>query len=112
MDVSARLLRFAVLCALTTVGLGCSSGVSHAGVSAVDYDGLADQVVGNSAAVREGDLVQVLGTVEDSALMEALAVAIRRRGAFPLLTLTSERLERRMYEKVPEKYDASHRSSS
>ena len=42
-----------------------------------------------------------------AALMEALAIAVRRRGAFPLLTLTSERLERRMYEKVPEKYDDS-----
>jgi leucyl aminopeptidase (aminopeptidase T) len=52
------------------------------------------------------DIVQVLGTVEDNQLMEALAIAVRRRGAFPLLTVTSDRLERSMYEKVSEKFDA------
>jgi leucyl aminopeptidase (aminopeptidase T) len=77
-----------------------------ADVKAIDYDVLAERVVGGTARVSEGDFVQVNGTVEDSALMEALAIAIRRRGAFPLLTLTSERLERRMFERVPEKYDS------
>jgi aminopeptidase len=114
-----RILSFGGLCALAGIGFGSVSCGNQSfprsvpvavkdvvgGVAAVDYDALAERIVGAGAAVRNGDLVQVIGTVEDSALMEALAVATRRRGAFPLLTLTSDRLGRRMYEEVPEKYD-------
>jgi aminopeptidase len=114
--ISARWM--GVLCMLAAVGLGCGSkskqpsppSVSHSvpgsAATTVDYDELAERVVADSAAVHEGDIVQVLGTIEDNQLMEALAIAVRRRGAFPLLTLTSDQLERRMYEKVAEKYDA------
>lgn len=72
---------------------------------AVDYAVLAERIVGDSAAVREGELVQVQGTPADRPLMDALAIAVRRRGAFPLLTLTSEELSRQLYAQVPERYD-------
>jgi aminopeptidase len=72
----------------------------------VDHDALAERLIGESAAVREGELVQIQGTPADHPLMEALAIAVRRRGAFPLLTVTSTELERNMYLRVPEKYDA------
>lgn len=102
--------KVAALGLVLAVALGCGHGPApgspRAGSGAgVDYDALAEHVIGDSAAVREGEIVQVLGTTADSQLMEALAVAVRRRGAFPLLTLTSDALERRIYERVPEKYD-------
>jgi aminopeptidase len=112
--VMTKLLALSLLAAVT---LGCGAvpgsadkrprgtrGAAEPSAS-VDYERLAEHVIGDSAAVREGDLVQVLGTTADSELMEALALAIRQRGAFALLTLTSDRLEQRYYERVPDKYD-------
>jgi aminopeptidase len=116
--IAIRYVLMGVLCVVTSAGLACSGErgepsvvvpvqpLVEAAPADVDYDELAQHIVRDSAAVRQGDRVLVHGTVEDSALMEGLAVAVRQRGAFPLLTLTSERLERRMFEKVPEKYDS------
>jgi leucyl aminopeptidase (aminopeptidase T) len=68
--------------------------------------GLADKVVGGCAGVAEGELVQITGDPRDVALLEDLAVAVRRRGAHPLVTLRSDRLARRLFDEVPEKFDA------
>src|SRR5581483_6420855 len=69
-----------------------------------DLDALAAKLVTQSARVREGELVQVAGSPKDAEVMEDLAVQVRKQGAFPLLTLTSDRLARRLYDDVPEKY--------
>src|SRR5262249_49538076 len=42
----------------------------------------------------------------DVDLLEDLAVAVRRQGAYPLITLNSDRLTRRLYEAVPPRFDS------
>jgi leucyl aminopeptidase (aminopeptidase T) len=55
--------------------------------------------------VREGDLVRITGGTQQAELLENLAVEVRKVGAFPLITLGSDRLARRMYDDVAAKYD-------
>ena len=45
------------------------------------------------------------GRVQDAELMENIAVNVRKAGAFPLITYSSDRLAKRMFFDVPEKYD-------
>jgi leucyl aminopeptidase (aminopeptidase T) len=70
-----------------------------------DLDQLAGRLVAN-AAVKEGDVVLVTGRAHDAELMENIAVAARKVGAFPLVTYSSDRLSKRMFFDVPEKYDS------
>jgi leucyl aminopeptidase (aminopeptidase T) len=66
---------------------------------------LALQVV-ERALVRDNDRVQIAGPASEAALLEDLAVEAAKRGANPLITLTGDRLRRRLIEDVPAKYDA------
>ncbi len=70
-----------------------------------DLDSLAARLVTQSARVQEGDLVQITGDPKDAEVLEDLAVQTRKQGAFPLITLMSDRLARRLYDDVPAKYD-------
>jgi len=56
--------------------------------------------------IKAGDKVIVSGSVRDAALLEDIAVEVMKAGAFPLITIGSDRLTRRSFDEVPEKYDA------
>jgi leucyl aminopeptidase (aminopeptidase T) len=71
-----------------------------------DLEQLAERLVRQSAAVREGESVLITGGVESMELLEDIAVQVRKAGAFPLISVGSDRLAKRMYTDVPEKYDA------
>lgn len=71
----------------------------------VDLEQLAQRLVAN-AAVKEGDAVMISGRGQDAELMENIAVQVRRKGAFPLVTYSSDRLSKRLFFDVPEQYDA------
>ncbi len=71
----------------------------------VDYAAIADKVVGTSANVKEGEIVQILGGPGDLPLLEEIVVAVRKRGAFPLLQINSESIAKKVVATVPEKYD-------
>jgi leucyl aminopeptidase (aminopeptidase T) len=71
-----------------------------------DLDQLAQRLVNQSAAVKEGEIVLVSGGPQDLELLEDIAVQARKQGAFPLVTVDTDRLEKRMYTDVPEKYDS------
>jgi aminopeptidase len=71
-----------------------------------DLEQLAERLVTQSAGVKEGDLVLVSGGAQDQELLENIAVHVRRRGGFPLITLNSDRLAKRLFFDVPEKFDA------
>ncbi len=45
-------------------------------------------------------------------VLENIAVHVRKVGAFPLIDIGSDRLTKRMFFDVPEKYDAQPRSSA
>jgi len=70
-----------------------------------DLDALAAKLVTQSARVAEGEKVVINGDPKDAEVLEDLAVQVRKQGAFPLITLSSDRLARRLYDDVPAKYD-------
>jgi aminopeptidase len=83
------------------------TGSSSKKTKPIDYEDLARRLVNQCAAIREGDYVLVNGGVRDIELLEDIAVNVRKVGAYPILTVGSDRLTRRMYTDVPEKYDST-----
>ncbi len=73
--------------------------------TAVDYEALADRLVNQCAQVKEGDCVWVNGGVKEFELLENIAVHVRKVGAFPLVTVGSDRMNHRLFADVPEKWD-------
>jgi aminopeptidase len=71
-----------------------------------DFKSIANRVVGQSAGVKEGDIVFLDGRDEDIPLLEDMAVEIRKRGGYPLISVGTLSLARRMYDEVPAKYDS------
>lgn len=72
----------------------------------VDVEQLAERIVTQSAGVKEGEVVVISGLSRDADLLEALAVAVRKQGAFPMLMYASERLSKRLFFDVPPKFDS------
>ena len=71
----------------------------------MDTKALAVKLV-KSAAIKEGDIVAISGGVKDWQVLEDLSVEIRKVGAFPLTTVGTDDLSRRMVTDVPEKSDS------
>jgi aminopeptidase len=67
---------------------------------------LAEKLVGQIAGIQKDELVQISGSVADLPLLENLAVAVRQRGAYPLISLSSGPLTRRMFDEVSPQYDS------
>jgi leucyl aminopeptidase (aminopeptidase T) len=99
--------RFLLTLPLLFVLLAFLAGAAEEGKppAAHELADLARNVVVKGARVREGDLVRIQGSPADLAILEELAVQTRKLGAHPLLTIQSDRLERRFYEEVPAKFD-------
>ena len=72
---------------------------------AVDYEALAQKLVNQCARIHEGEIVFINGGVGNLELLEDIAVNVRKLGAFPVVTIGSDRITRRMYTEVPVKYD-------
>jgi hypothetical protein len=72
----------------------------------VDYQTIAAKLAEQCAGVKEGDIVQIFGGVKYAELLEDIAVEVRKRGAFPLLTFGGDRLNRKMFDEVPDKFVA------
>ena len=75
----------------------------------VDYEAIAQKLVNQCASIREGDIVLVGGGVKNAELLEDIAVNVRKAGGFPLVSVDSDRMTRRMYTDVPAKYDSQSR---
>jgi len=71
-----------------------------------DLEQLAQRIVTQSAGVKEGDIVLIDGRGHDAELIENIAVNVRKAGAFPMVEYSSDRLSKRMFYDVPEKYDS------
>ncbi|MCZ6755120.1 MAG: aminopeptidase [Gemmatimonadetes bacterium] len=71
----------------------------------VDLAEIARMLVNKSARVKEGEFVHINGGVRDLELLEDVAIATRRLGAWPLVTLSSDRMTRLMYDDVPASFD-------
>ena len=72
---------------------------------APDAEAIANKLVTQVASVKEGDVVFINGGVRDLELLEDLVTDSRKVGAFPLLTIGSDRMVKKYFEEVPEKYD-------
>jgi len=70
-----------------------------------DLQQLANRIITQSAGVKEGEVVFVSGAVRDMELLENIVVEVRKAGGHPLLDMNSERMTKRSYTDVPEKYD-------
>ena len=105
MTLKRMFVTFGVVLAVTL------SVVSIAGNSqpqnwGTDFEALARKLVVQCAGIREDDLVLISGGVRDMELLENIAVNVRKQGAFPLITISSDRMTRRMFTDVPVKYDS------
>lgn len=85
----------AVVCATSTA-------VAQPKVNTVE---LAEKIVGKTAAVKQGEIVQINGGVADMPFLEDLALAVRKRGAFPLVTVWSESGEKKFVDGMDPKFD-------
>jgi leucyl aminopeptidase (aminopeptidase T) len=98
--------RFLTLLSLPIIVLlGTTLGSGPRQAAKPDFDALARKLVTQVTNVREGDLVRIRGGTQQAELLENLAVEVRKLGAFPVITLGSDRLDRRMYDEIPAKYD-------
>jgi leucyl aminopeptidase (aminopeptidase T) len=73
--------------------------------AAVDAEAISNRLVTQVAGVKEGDVVFINGGVRDFELLENLVTDSRKVGAFPLLSINSDRMAKKYFEEVPEKYD-------
>ncbi len=73
--------------------------------AATDLEQLAQRLVTRSAAVKEGEIVLITGRPHDAELLENIAVHVRKGGAFPMITYSSDRLAKRLFFDVPAQYD-------
>jgi len=72
---------------------------------AYDAEAVSNRIITQVAGVKENDVVFINGGVRDFELLEDLNTDTRKVGAFPLLQVSSDRMAKKYYEEVPEKYD-------
>ena len=71
-----------------------------------DMKALAAKIVNQSAAVKEGEIVMISGSARDMDLLENIVTEVQKVGGDPLLSINSEKIAKRSYTDVPEKYDS------
>jgi aminopeptidase len=70
-----------------------------------NYVEIANRIVGTSANVKEGEIVELVGTPADMPLLEELSVACSQRGAWPMIVTGSESLLKKWTVQSIAKYD-------
>ena len=71
-----------------------------------DSDSTARTLVEQCAGIKTGDIVLVTGRPSDMPLLESICVQVRKQGAFPLLSVGTDKLARRMFDEVPASLDS------
>lgn len=104
---TSRILQIfgAIFALILLPGEAATQEVTPMAAPTVDYDAVARSIITENARVREGDKVLITGSVRDLELLEDLAVQARSVGAHPIIVIESERLVKRLFDDVPEKYD-------
>lgn len=70
-----------------------------------DLKQLAERIVNQSAGVKEGEIVLINGAARDNDLIENIVIEIEKVGGHPLQSVSSEKVTKRSYTDVPEKFD-------
>lgn len=88
----------------------CASVVAAAGVIRAtalhDPNVAARTLVEQCASIKKGDKVMISGRPTDMALLESIAVQVRKQGAFPLVTVSTDTMAKRMFDEVPAEFDS------
>ena len=71
-----------------------------------DLQQLAQRIVNQSAAVKEGEIVMISGSARDMELLENLVTEVQKVGGDPLLSINSDRMTKRSYTDVDPKFDS------
>lgn len=79
--------------------------VPGAAAAPPDLEATAKTLVNQCANLKQGDLVLITGTPKDTELLENIAVNVRKLGAFPLISIESDRLVKRIITEVPATFD-------
>lgn len=103
---SKRLLLAVLVLSLAVPGVAGPAGKASKAPAARDLARIADLVVRESLAVKEGEFVAVYGHAHSQELLDELAVAIARQGAAPAVMSVAEKTSLRLVTDVPEKYDS------
>jgi len=67
---------------------------------------LAQKLVNQCANIHDGEFVMITGGIRDIELLENIVIQVGKLGAYPILTIGSDRMNRRWVTEVPEKYDS------
>lgn len=92
----------AVFCTLVA---GVAPSIAPADAPPLDLNAVAKSVV-QIAQIKENQIVVLTSDPANFSFLEDLAVAVRAQGAFPLIWVTSDKLNQRLYSEVPAKYDS------
>ncbi len=84
---------------------GAMTSSAQPGRPAPNYVEIANKIVGTTANVKEGEIVELIGTPADMPLLEELSVACSQRGAWPLIKVSSESLAKKWIIQSIPKYD-------
>jgi aminopeptidase len=77
-----------------------------ASAAPTDLNKLAERIVTQSAGVKEGEIVLIGGSTRDMELLENLVTEVEKVGGYAMIDINSERMTKRSYTDVPEKYDS------
>src|SRR5262245_53207564 len=89
----------------TTENKGAATPENMKKAAAYDAEAVSGRIVTQVAGVKESEVVFINGAVRDLELLEDLNTDVRKVGAYPLLTISSDRMEKQYFAEVPEKYD-------
>ncbi len=71
-----------------------------------DYEGLAQKIVNQCAAVKENDIVLISGGIKNMELLEDIAINVCKKGGSPIISVWSDRITSRYLAEVPAIYDS------
>lgn len=89
-----------------TPATATAPAAEEAKAASTDLNALAQRLVTQSAAVKEGEVVMITGRQQDAELMENIAVEVAKAGGYPMVDYSSDRLSKRLFFDVPDTYDA------
>ena len=89
---------------LAILGITVAPRSAYTQDSVPGTDAIAQAIVTESLGITAGEKVLILGPVREMQLLEDLTFHVRNQGAFPLLTITSDRLAERELD-VSSRYD-------
>ena len=87
-------------------GLIARAQVTTDKTRSAETESLAHKIVNQCANIKEGEFVLIQGGVREMELLEDIVINVAKKGGHPLLTVGSDRLDKKFYTEVPEAFDS------